>query len=48
MTIQKARLILGKKAEKLTDKQISEIISFSKLLADATIATLKKELLQSA
>ena len=34
MTIQKARLILGKYKEKYTDTEISEIISFLKIFSD--------------
>ncbi len=46
MTIQKARVILGKKAEKLTDDDISEIISFAGILAEVTISTIKRDRLQ--
>jgi hypothetical protein len=34
MTIQKARLILGKDGEEYTDTEISGIISFLKILSD--------------
>ena len=34
MTVQKARLILGKDGEKYTDTEISEIISLLKILSD--------------
>ena len=34
MTVQKARLILGKDGEKYTDTEISEIISLLKIFSD--------------
>lgn len=46
MTIQRARVILGKKAEKSTDAEISEIISFIGILAEVTISNLKRDRLK--
>ncbi len=46
MTIQRARVILGKKAEKLTDAEISEIISFIGILAEVTISNWKRDKLK--
>jgi hypothetical protein len=43
MTIQRARVILGKKAEKSTDAEISEIISFLDILVEVTTNTMKKD-----
>jgi hypothetical protein len=37
MTIQKARKVLGKRAEKMTDDEISKIILFSEKLFNRVI-----------
>ena len=46
MTIQKAKVILGKDAKKFTDEEILEVISFLDILVEVTINTIKKDSLE--
>ena len=46
MTIQKARLILGGFADKFTDKEILEIISFLDIFVKGAIRSIESERLQ--
>jgi hypothetical protein len=46
MTVQKARLILGDDADKFTDKEILEIISFLDIFVKGAIRSIESERLQ--
>ena len=46
MTIQKAKVILGKDAKKFTDEEILEVIYFLDILVEVTINTIKKDSLE--
>ena len=46
MTIEKARVILGKKYKDFTDDEISGLLSLLEVFAEVTVKNLKKKLLE--
>lgn len=46
MTIEKARVILGKKYKDFTDDEISGLLSLLEVFAEVTVKNLKKEILE--